>query len=58
MRFIAFLLLMAASASGQETYRVATNLVNVAFSVRDSKGTLVENQDGLVVRTKTGYFAR
>ena len=44
MRTIAFFLLMAAgSCHAQQTYRVATNLVDVSFSVRDSKGALVEN---------------
>ncbi|HET7870905.1 MAG TPA: VWA domain-containing protein [Terriglobales bacterium] len=42
MRIVLFLLLMLAGASsGQETLRVKTNLVNVAFSARESKGALV-----------------
>ena len=44
MRIVAFLLLMVAgTCPGQQTVRVKTNLVNVAFSVRDSKGSLVGN---------------
>jgi Ca-activated chloride channel homolog len=37
------LLLLAGDSTGQEPVRVRTNLVNVAFSVRDSKGALVGN---------------
>lgn len=44
MRIVSFLLLMLAGvSSGQDTLRVKTNLVDVAFSVHDSKGALVGN---------------
>ncbi|HEV3317642.1 MAG TPA: VWA domain-containing protein [Candidatus Angelobacter sp.] len=46
MRAIAWLFLMLSVVSlGQETqtFRASTNLVNLAFSVRDSSGRLVEN---------------
>lgn len=35
--------LYATSGSGQEPFRVNVRLVNVAFSVRDSRGALIEN---------------
>jgi Ca-activated chloride channel family protein len=50
---------------GQETFRATTNLVNVAFSVRDSNGALVRNltQDDLQVfeddvPQKISFFSR
>jgi Ca-activated chloride channel family protein len=66
MRTITLLLFIAAGACpAQEPVRVATNLVNVAFSVRDSKGALAGNltkddfevQDDSVPQ-KISFFSR
>jgi VWFA-related protein len=57
--------LMAAASWGQQPIRVDVNLVNVAFTARDSRGALVENlnrddvelyEDG--VRQKIEFFAK
>jgi Ca-activated chloride channel family protein len=67
MRIIAGLLLtfLAGTCGGQEKIRVDVNLVGVGFSVRDARGTLVDNltkddvevfEDG--VQQKIAFFAR
>jgi Ca-activated chloride channel family protein len=46
MRILVFALLMLSSCFGQETvqtFRANTNLVNLAFTVRDSSGKLIDN---------------
>ena len=43
MRRLALLTLLAVTSYSQEAVRVKVNLVNVSFSVRDSRGALVEN---------------
>lgn len=40
---VASILMLASVLSGQESYRVTTNLVNVSFSARDASGALVGN---------------
>ena len=65
--FFSILLIMAGSglAFSQEPIHVAVNLVNVAFSVRDARGALVENltKDDIevfedAVPQKISFFAR
>src|SRR5260370_22525415 len=66
MRRLALLLTLLAVASySQEAVRVKVNLVNVSFSVRDSRGALVENltkddvevlEDGVI--QKIVFFSR
>src|SRR5579862_7121118 len=43
VRRLFFLLALPLMSGGQEPIRVDVNLVNVAFSVRDSQGKLVDN---------------
>lgn len=63
--FLGLVLIVSSSCLGQEKFRATTNLVNVAFSVRDSTGALVRTltqedlqvfEDG--VPQKISFFSR